>query len=54
MDRTTQDSYSFENSKFTVNGKETSGIFMGVYDGHGEFGGECSGFCKEYVYNIYY
>ena len=48
-DRTTQDSYSFMETKFDINGTEKSGIFMGVFDGHGDNGKECSLFCKEYV-----
>ena len=47
--RTSQDSFLFCESSFTVNCKEESGIFAGVFDGHGEFGEECSSFCKEYV-----
>ena len=47
--RTTQDNFSLMNSAFTVNDKEESSIFMGVFDGHGDFGGECSEFCKDFV-----
>ena len=42
------------NSVFTVNDKEESSIFMGVFDGHGDFGGECSEFCKDFVLNTFF
>lgn len=49
MTRTTQDAYSLLPITFSNQNKELNGIFLGVFDGHGEYGGECSILCKEYV-----
>lgn len=49
LDKPCQDSYLFCESLFTINGKEEKGIFAGVFDGHGEYGKECSILCRDYV-----
>ena len=47
--RTTQDAFSLLPTTTRKNGKDTKGIYLGVYDGHGEYGGDCSGLCKDFV-----
>ena len=46
---TVQDSFTLCESKFVRNGVSSSGLYMAVYDGHGEYGGECSRFCRDFV-----
>ena len=47
--RTTQDAFSLLPTTVRKNNKDMKGIYLGVYDGHGEYGGDCSGLCKDFV-----
>lgn len=47
--RTTQDAFSLLSTTARKDNRDTKGIYLGVYDGHGEYGGDCSGMCKDFV-----
>ena len=50
-DHDLQDSYTIGESTFVIGEKEEKGLYLAVYAGHGEYGGECSRFCRDYVNN---